>query len=84
MSDKSLAGLMAAVAVAPLRLVCMIGPAALVAAGGWFLAWLGGFGVPLIALVLALGGWLAWRALQRGTVRNGNGRAVVHPQKDAR
>jgi uncharacterized membrane protein len=56
MSDKPLAGLTAAVAVAPLCLVCVIGPAALVAAGGWFLGWLGGFGGPLIASVLALGG----------------------------
>lgn len=84
MSDKPLAGLMAALAVAPLCLVCVLGPAALVAAGGWFLAWLGGFGVPLIASVLAVGGWLAWRALQRGTVPKGNVRAMGHPQKDAR
>lgn len=54
MSDKPPAGLMAALAVAPLCLVCVLGPAALVAAGGWFLAWLGGFGVPLIASVLAV------------------------------
>ena len=84
MSDKPLAGLIAALAVAPLCLVCVLGPAALVAAGGWLLAWLGGVGVPLIASVLALGGWLTWRALQRGTVRKGNGRAMEHPQKDAR
>jgi uncharacterized membrane protein len=45
--------------------VCVLGPAAFVAAGGWFLAWLGGFGMPLIAAVLAAGGWLAWRILQR-------------------
>jgi hypothetical protein len=83
MSDKPLAGVMAALAVAPLCRVCVLGPAALVAAGGWFLAWLGGFGVPLIGSVLAVGGWLAWRALRRGTVRKGNGRTMEHPQKDA-
>ena len=84
MSDKPLAGLMAALAVALLCLVCVLGPAALVAAGGWFLAWLGGFAVPLIASALAVGGWLAWRVLERGTVRKGNGRAMEHPQKDTR
>lgn len=65
MSDKPVAGLVAAIAVAPLCLVCVLGPAAFVAAGGWFLAWLGGFGMPLIAAVLVAGGWLAWRILQR-------------------
>src|SRR3546814_11047643 len=67
MSDKPLAGLVAAIAVAPLCLVCVLGPAAFVAAGGWFLGWLGGFGMPLIAAVLAAGGWLVWRILPRRT-----------------
>ena len=65
MSDKPLAGLLAAIAVAPLCLVCVLGPAAFVAVGGWFLGWLGGFGTPLIVSVFAVGGWLAWRTLQR-------------------
>jgi hypothetical protein len=47
MSDKPLAGLLTAIAVAPLCLVCAFGPAALAAAVGSFLAWLGGFGLPL-------------------------------------
>lgn len=67
MSDKPIAGLLAAIAVAPLCLVCVLGPAAFVAAGGWFLAWLGGFGMPLIASVVAIGGWLAWHALRQRT-----------------
>lgn len=65
MSDKPLAGLVAAIAVAPLCVLCLLGPAAFVAAGGWFLAWLGGFGMPLVVAVLAAGGWLAWRILHR-------------------
>jgi len=65
MSDKPVAGLVAAIAVAPLCVLCVLGPAAFVAAGGWFLAWLGGLGMPLSASVLAVGGWLAWRILQR-------------------
>lgn len=59
MWDKPVAALVTAIAVAPLCLVCVLGPAAFVAAGGWFLAWLGGFGMPLLAAALAVGGWLA-------------------------
>lgn len=64
MSDKPIAVLVTAIAVAPLCVLCVLSPAAFVAAGGWFLASLGGF-APLIAAVLAAGGWLAWRILQR-------------------
>jgi membrane protein implicated in regulation of membrane protease activity len=65
MSDKPIAGLLAAIVVAPLCLVCALGPAALAAAVGSVLAWLGGVGLPLIAVVLAIAGWLAWRAFRR-------------------
>ena len=65
MSDKPLAGLVTAIAIAPLCLVCVLGPTALAAAGGWLLAWLGGFGMPLIAAALAVADWLGWRALRR-------------------
>ena len=68
MSDKPLAGLVAAVAVAPLCVLCVLGPAAFLAAGGWFLTAFGGFGLPLTAAALAGGGWLAWRALKRRSV----------------
>jgi hypothetical protein len=59
MSDKPVAGVLTAIAVAPLCLVCALGPAAFIAAAGSSLAWLGGFGAPLIALVLAMGSWAA-------------------------
>ena len=65
MSDKPMAGLLTAIAVAPLCLVCALGPAAFAAFAGSFLAWIGGFGIPLIASILAIGSWLAWRTLQR-------------------
>lgn len=66
MSDNPIAGFLTVIAVAPLCLVCALGPVAFVAAGGSFLAWLGGFGVPLlVASALAIGSWLAWRAFQR-------------------
>lgn len=68
MSDKPIAGLLTAIAVAPLCLVCALGPAALAAAAGSFLAWLGGFSLPLLAAAVAIAAWIGWRALQR-TVR---------------
>jgi hypothetical protein len=72
MSDKPIAGLLTAIAVAPLCLVCALGPAAFVAAGGGVLAWLGGLGVPLlVASTLAIGSWLAWRAFQRRSAPRG-------------
>ncbi|MGE0854219.1 MAG: hypothetical protein AB7O44_32190 [Hyphomicrobiaceae bacterium] len=64
MPDKPIAGLRTAVAVAPLCLVCALGPAAFVAAAGSFLAWRGGFTLPLVAAVVALAGWVARRAFQ--------------------
>jgi len=65
MSDKPIAGFLALLAVAPLCLVCALGPAAFVAAAGSFLAWLGGFSLPLIAAAVAIVGWVAWRVFQR-------------------
>jgi len=65
MSDKPIAGFLTVLAVAPLCLVCALGPAAFVAGAGGFLAWLGGFSVPLIAAAVAIVGWVAWRVFQR-------------------
>jgi hypothetical protein len=65
MPDKPIAGLLTALAVAPLCLVCALSPATFAAAAGSFLAWLGGFGLPLGATVLAVGSCFAWRALRR-------------------
>lgn len=45
MSDKPIAGLVAAALVAPLCAVCIFGLAALASALGWFAAEIGGFGV---------------------------------------
>jgi len=65
MSEQPTAGLLTAIAVAPLCLVCVLGPAAFTAAVGSFLPWLSGFGLPLIAVVLAIGSWLVWQAFRR-------------------
>lgn len=64
MSDKPIAALLTAIALAPLCLVCALGPAAFVAAAGGFLAWLASVGLPLIASVLAIGTWLSGRVLR--------------------
>jgi membrane protein implicated in regulation of membrane protease activity len=65
MFDEPFAGPLTAIAITPLCLLCAVGLAALVSAGGWFLARVGGFGMPLIAAVVAVGSWLVWRVLQR-------------------
>lgn len=65
MSDKPIAVLVTAAIAAPLCLLCALGPVALVAAGGWLLAWLGGFATPLIASLVAVVAWTAWRGYKR-------------------
>jgi hypothetical protein len=69
MSDKPIAALLTGLALAPLCLACALGPAAFAAAAGSFLAWLGGFGLPLPAAVLVVGGCFAWVGLQRRSAR---------------
>ena len=71
MSDKPLAGLVTAAAAAPLCAFCVLGPTALVSAGGWILAWLGGFGLLLTAAVVVVGSYVGWRALKRGSASSG-------------
>jgi len=85
MSDKPVAGVLTAIAIAPLCLVCALGPAAFVAAAGSFLAWLIGFAaplaVPLIASLLAVAGWLAWRTFQRWHRRRTQAMASIQLQR---
>lgn len=81
MSDKPLAGLVTAIAIAPLCIFCVLGPAAVIAAGGWALASLGDFAIPLIASSLAVGGWFVWRAIQRGSAER---EALKQTQPDLR
>jgi len=81
MSDKPIAGLLTAIAVAPLCLVCALGPAAFAAAVGSFLAWLGGFSLSLIAAFVAAAGWVGWRALQRSMQRRAEALARNEPQR---
>ncbi len=81
MSDKPVAGVLTAIAVAPLCLVCALGPAAFVTAAGSFLAWVSGFAVPLIASLLAVASWLAWRGFQRWQRRRAQAMTEVELQR---
>ena len=65
MSEKPMAGLLTAIAVARLCLVCALGSAAFVAAAGHFLAWFDESGLPLAAGVPAIGIWPAWWVFRR-------------------
>jgi hypothetical protein len=70
MSDKPIAGLVAAIAVAPLCLVCVVGPVAFGAAAGSALAWLAGSTLPLLTVAATVVGWVAWRAFRRRPQRS--------------
>lgn len=68
MSDKPLAVLLAAVAVAPLCVVCILGPAVI---GGMFAGWFGWMRdlsigqtsiLGLVVAMVAIGGAKIWRA----------------------
>ena len=79
MSDKPVAGLVAAALVAPLVAVCCLAPAALVSGAGWLFGWLGGGGTGM-QLLLAAGSFVAamlvlrrWRG--RGAKRAHDGGA---------
>lgn len=43
MSDKFLAGFLAAIVLLPACILCALGPVALIAAGAGILAWIGGY-----------------------------------------
>ncbi len=70
MSDRITAGLVTFAAILPLCAVCVLGPAAVWAMLGGFVAWLGGFGV-VPAMLAAAGGaalvylLLRWRRHSR-------------------
>lgn len=64
MSEKLLAGLVAAVAIAPLCAVCVLGPAVIASIFTGIAAWLGGFDV-IVASGLVLGAGVAVFAVFR-------------------
>jgi len=52
-----------------------------VAAAGSFLAWVSGFAVPLIASLLAVASWLAWRGFQRWRRQRGQAMTEIELQR---
>ena len=72
MSDKPVAGLVAAVAIVPVAAVCCLGPAFLSSAVAWVSGWFGGLG-PVTATGLAIVvGIMAIALLRRRKARRGN------------
>ncbi len=74
MSDKLMAGLVAAAAVAPICAVCVLGPAAVGSMFVGVLGWLGGAGPVLTIGLMAVGGALVYRTARRRKLR---GRSAV-------
>ncbi len=73
MSDKLVAGLVGAVAIAPICALCILGPAAAVSVVAGAAGWFGGAGPLLtIGIVLAAGA-LVWRTLRRRKLRSRGG-----------
>ena len=69
MSDKFVAGLVTAVAIAPICALCLLGPAVAVSLIGGAAGWLGGAGPVLsIGIMLAMAA-LVWRTLRRRELR---------------
>ncbi len=65
MSDKFVAGLVTAAAIAPICAICVLGPAAAVAVVAGAAGWLGGAGPVLTIGLMAVLGMLVRRTLRR-------------------
>ncbi len=65
MNDKFVAGLVGAIAIAPICAVCILGPAAAVSVVAGAAGWLGGAGPVLTIGIMLAAGALAWRTLRR-------------------
>lgn len=65
MSDKLIAGLVTAVAVAPVCAVCIFGPAALASAAAGIAGWLGGLDPVVITGLAVLAGIAAYGVVHR-------------------
>ena len=69
MSERPAVGVITAALIAPLVLVCCLGPAAVASLLAGFVAWLSGLGVAAVAGATVVGGALAEGLLRRRTVR---------------
>ncbi len=68
LGEKFVAGIVTAVAIAPICVVCILGPAAIGSLFAGAIGWLGGFGtLATIALMIAAGAFVYRHILQRRT-----------------
>ncbi len=79
MSDKLVAGLVGAVAIAPICALCILGPAAAVSVFAGAVGWLGGAGPVLTIGILLAAGALVWRTLRRRGLRSCGGEQPAIP-----
>ncbi len=82
MSDKPVAGLVAAVAIAPVAALCCLGPAVLGSAVAWVSGWFSGLGpvtttaLAIVAAVLVIA-LLRRSKARRGSANGGAGEPTV-------
>lgn len=74
MSDKILAGLVTAVAVAPICALCILGPAIFASIFAGVAGWFGGLGPALTTGLVLVAGIAVYRSVRR---RNGRQRAPM-------
>ncbi len=79
MSDKFMAGLVTAAAIAPICAICVLGPAAAFSVIAGAAGWLGGAGPVLTIGLMAAIGLLVRRTLHRRGSRLRGGDAVCDP-----
>ncbi len=79
MSDKFVAGLVAAVAMVPICALCILGPAAAVSAAAGAAGWLGGAGPVLTIGIMLAAAALVWRTLRRKGLRSRGGEQPAIP-----
>jgi len=67
MSDKPVAGLVAAAAIAPLCALCVLGTSGLASVFAWFAGWFGGFDWVVVTALALIIGILVYALFRRRT-----------------
>ncbi len=80
MNDKFVAGLVGAVAIAPICAVCILGPAAIGSLFAGEFGWVAGAGPVLTIGIMLAAGAFVWRTLRRRGFRSrGGAQQSSHP-----